>query len=140
MWEQVTPADIQRVRHKLALERTAILSKYAAEIKVLDTQRDELEKFEQLVAAFAQKYLDTETSLSQTTPSEEQPTEALEEQPTEALAIEEQPAPVVAVTTDNDVSKPAAPEARQDVPSPALEITRQVSPNFGIPLRRFVGR
>ena len=56
------------------------------------------------------------------------------------LAIKEQPGPAAAVTTDNNVSEPAAPEARQDGPPPAIEITQQVSPNFGIPLRRFVGR
>jgi hypothetical protein len=133
MWEQLTPADIQRVKHRLALERTAILSRHAAELKTLDTQQDELNKFERIVAAFADKYLNTETSLSQ-------PTIPSEEQPSEALAIEEQPAPAAAVTTNNDVSDPGTPELQQDTPSPALEIVQRVSPNFGIPLRRLVGR
>jgi hypothetical protein len=132
MWEQLTPADTQRVKHRLALERSAILSRHAAELKTLDTQQDELEKFERIVAAFAEKYLNTETSLSQ-------PTIPSEEQPSEALAIEEQPAPAAAVTT-NDVSEPGAPELQQDAPSPALEIVQRVSPNFGIPLRKLVGR
>jgi hypothetical protein len=131
MWEQLTPADIQRVKHRLALERTAILSRHAAELKTLDTQQDELEKFERIVAAFAEKYLNTETSPSQ-------PTTLSEEQPTEALAIEEEPAP--AASTDRDGSEPPTPEAQQDAPSPGLDVVHRVSPNFGIPLRRFVGR
>ena len=131
MWEQLTPADIQRVKHRLALERTAILSRHAAELKTLDTQQDELEKFERIVAAFAEKYLNTETSPSQ-------PTTLSEEQPTEALAIEEEPAP--AAPTDRDGSEPHTPEVQQDAPSPALDVVQPVSPNFGIPLRRFVGR
>src|SRR5260370_36678074 len=101
MWEQLTPADIQRVKHRLALERAAILSRHAAELKTLDTQQDELEKFERIVEAFAEKYLNTETSPSQ-------PTTQSEEQSTEALAIKQEPAP--AAPPDRERSEPPAPE------------------------------
>jgi hypothetical protein len=121
MWEQLTPADIQQVRHGLALERAAILSRHAEELKAQDTQRDEIETLERLVEAFARKYINSETSPSQAaTPSAEQPTPA-----------------VVA-----DASRPAHPEMpQQDAPSPGLQIHQQVTPNFGPhPLRRIIGR
>jgi hypothetical protein len=35
--------------------------------------------------------------------------------------------------------EPTAPQSLQ-VPSPGLQVQQQVSPNFGIPLRRFLGR
>jgi hypothetical protein len=78
MWEQLTPADIQQVRCQVALERAAILSRHAEELKAHDAQQDEIETLERLVEAFAQKYLDTVTSPSQpTTPSEEKPTQVI---------------------------------------------------------------
>jgi hypothetical protein len=78
MWEQLTPDDIQRVRHRLALERAAILSRHAEELKAQDTPRDEIETLERLVEAFARKYINSKTSPSQpTTTSEEQPTPAV---------------------------------------------------------------
>jgi hypothetical protein len=134
MWEQLNQTDIERVKQKLVALHAMTLRRHEEELKALDVQRNEVETLERLAEAVVSRYLQPETSLAP------QPTTRFDEQPTEALAIEEQPAPVVATTTDNDVSKPAAPEARQDAPPPALEITQQVSPNFGIPLRRFVGR
>jgi hypothetical protein len=84
-----------------------------------------------MVAAFAEKYLNTETSPSQ-------PTTLSEEQSTETIAIEAEPAP--AASTDRDGSEPPTPEIQQDAPSSALDVVYPVSPSFGIPLRRFVGR
>jgi ATP-dependent exoDNAse (exonuclease V) beta subunit len=129
MWEKLTPDDIARAKHELSLTRAATLSRHAAELKVLDTQQEEIDKFERLVAAFTQRYLDTETSQPQ--PSEEQPIES--------NALEEHPNPAVAVSSDSSVSEPATSEAQQEAPSTGLAVVQQVSPNFGIPLRRAVG-
>ena len=117
MWEKLTPADIERARHQLAVERGATLSRHAAELKVLDARRDQIEHFEHLVAAFAEKYLAAEAPASEPMPpSDEQPTE-------QATA---------------ETSEPA--EAPRDEPSPVLQVEQPISPNFGIPLRRLVGR
>ena len=56
MWENLTPADLDRVRHKLAQERGAMLSRHAAELKELDERYDEIETLSQLISAFTEKY------------------------------------------------------------------------------------
>ena len=73
---------------------------------------------ERLAEAVASRYLNAESSSTQpSTPSEEQPT------------------PTV-VTNANE---PTAPKDLREASS-GLQVQQQVSPNFGIPLRRFVGR
>jgi hypothetical protein len=134
MREQLNRTDIERVKQKLAALHAITLRRHAEELEALDAQRKEIETLEQLAEVVVDRYLKPETAPAP------QPTTRSDEQPTEVLAIEEQPAPAAAVTTDRDVSEPAASEARQDAPPPALEVIQQVSPNFGIPLRRFVGR
>jgi hypothetical protein len=120
MWEKLTPDDIARVKRKLSLTRAATLSRHAAELKSLDAERGGIEELERLIAAFAEKYTTSGASALQ-------PTTQSEEQPTEAIALEEHAPPA------------ATPEAQQDAPSPGLRVHQQVSPNFGIPLRRAVG-
>jgi len=93
MWENLTPADLDRARHELALERGAMLSRHAAELEELDARYDQIEKLNQLIGAFNEKYLKTNTPI----------------------------------------------EPRGE-PSPALHVEQQISPNFGNPLRRLVGR
>ena len=56
MWENLTPADLDRVKHELARERTAMLIRHAAEVQQLDGRYDEVEKLNQLISAFAEKY------------------------------------------------------------------------------------
>jgi hypothetical protein len=131
MWEKLTPADIARVRHELSLSRAASLSRHAAELKVLDTQQEELEKFESLVEAFATMYLNADASTLTPTGSDEG-------QSTEFAPSTEQLSPAAA--TAEEVSKPAPSDAPQDAATTHLDVQHQVSPNFGIPLRRFVGR
>ena len=121
MWETLTPDDIARVKRKLALTRAATLSRHAEELKSLDAERGGIEELERLIAAFAEKYAASATSAGQpTTPSDEQPNEA--------IAPEEHAPPA------------GAPEAQHDASSPGFRVHQQVSPNFGIPLRRIVGR
>jgi hypothetical protein len=57
MWQQLTPADIARVKHQLSLTRAETLSRHAAELNTLGLQQEEIEEFEVLVAAFSEKYL-----------------------------------------------------------------------------------
>ena len=108
MWEQLTPADIERAKQRLTAQRTETLSRHVEELKALDADQAEMETFERLVAAFAKKHLSP------------QPTTTTEE-PTAA----------------DEVGAPATPEGRRNVPSP-IHIVHPPSPNFGVPLRRFV--
>ena len=118
MWEQLKRSDIELAKQKLEALRSMTLSRHAEELQDLDTQRDDIETLERLADAVATRYLNAESSPAQlSTPSEEQPTPVL--------------------VTDDD--EPTVPEAVQ-VPSPSLQVQQQVSPNFGIPLRRWVGR
>ena len=121
MWERLTPDDIDRARHKLAVERAETLSRHAQQLRDLDIERGSIEELERLIAAFAEKY--TASGVSSLEPV----TEA-EEQSTEAIALVEHAPPA------------ATPAKRQDAPSTGLEVVQQVSPNFGIPLRRILGR
>jgi hypothetical protein len=108
MWEQLTPADIERAKQRLAAQRTETLNRHAGELKALDANQAEIETFERLVAAFAKKHLSP------------QPTTASEEP---------------AVT--GEVGAPATAEGRRNVPPP-IQIVHPPSPNFGVPLRKFV--
>jgi hypothetical protein len=123
MWEKLTPDDIDRARHKLALERAETLSRHAQELRDLDIERGRIEELERLIAAFAEKY--TASGASSLQP---------------VTQSEEHAAPAVAGIADNHVSEPAIPDARQDAPSTGLAVVQHVAPNFGIPLRRIVGR
>jgi hypothetical protein len=113
MWEQLTPADIERAKRHLALERNAMLSRHAAELKELDTQQDQIDELERLVAAFTAKYL---------TP--------------EPTAVEPRQPPL------NEQPPEEAPEHGQSGGEAAaiLRVEQQVSPNFGTPLRKFMRR
>ena len=113
MWEQLTPKDIQRVKQRLAAQRIETLTRHMEELKSLDGDQAEIETFERLVAAFAKKHLIPTTA--QSLPS---------------TASEEQPAAV-------EVGEHSTLDARQDAPSP-IQVIHPPSPNFGVPLRRFV--
>jgi hypothetical protein len=56
MWENLTPADLDRVKHELARERAATLIRHAAEVQQLDARYNEVETLNQLINAFAEKY------------------------------------------------------------------------------------
>jgi len=143
MWKQLTPDDILRVKRDLSYTRVATLSRYAAELKILDTQQEEIEKFERLVATFAEKYLKADKSdVPASRLDEQQSTKVLviEERSTEAPVIEEFVSPPAAVT-DKEAGEPAITKVPHEWPFRTLEIIQQVSPNhLGIPLRRVVGR
>jgi hypothetical protein len=119
MWEQLKRIDIEVAKQKLEAFRRMTLSRHEEELKDLDAQRDDIETLERLAEAVANKYLNAKSSLAQPSiPSEAQPTPAI-------------------VT---DANESTASKALQDAPPPGLQVQQQVSPNFGIPLRKFVGR
>ena len=120
MWEKLTPDDIARARNSWMLTRADTLGRHAQELRDLDDEQDKIEELERLIGAFAEKYASSATTAGQpTTPSNEQPTEA--------VALEEHAAGT------------AASETQQDASSPGLRVSHQV-PSFGIPLRRTAGR
>jgi hypothetical protein len=55
-WERLTPNEIEQARQHVARERAAVLSRQAAELKELDTQQDEIDQLERVIAAFSQKH------------------------------------------------------------------------------------
>jgi hypothetical protein len=113
MWEKLTPDDIAQVRHKLSLRRAETLGRHAAELKTLDTQQEEIEKFEALVAEFTEKYL-----------------HVVKDQSAEALTTTEPAGLPPEGVAAQDAGEPETPE----VP-PRLRVEHRVSQNFGIPLR-----
>jgi len=109
------------VKHKLTLARAATLSRHAAELKTLDTQQEEIDKFAYLISRFAEKYLIADQIVLQPTGSDE----IHENQSTEDREIEER----LILRRDGLAAASEGPWDKQNV-----------SPNFGIPLRKFVGR
>lgn len=57
MWDQVTPADIERAKHRLARSRAEMLIRHEKELNELNVDQDELEILARLIAAFAKKHL-----------------------------------------------------------------------------------
>lgn len=55
-WEKLTSNEIEQARQHVARERAAVLSRQAAELKELDTQQDEIDQLERVIAAFSQKH------------------------------------------------------------------------------------
>ena len=61
MWEQITHADIEQARTELNLRRAETLRRHAEEIQDLDAHLQDIEQFEQVVAAFVEQYMSPET-------------------------------------------------------------------------------
>jgi len=57
MWEQLRPADIERAKRQLAIQRGETLKRHAEELKTLDADEAEIQTFERLVAAFVSKHI-----------------------------------------------------------------------------------
>jgi hypothetical protein len=114
MWEQLRPADIERAKRRLTIQRGDLLRRHAEELKTLDAEQTEVDTFERLVAAFAEKHLAPSAS--------------------EIAATGEMKTPGI------ESGEPSTPDARheQGVP-PRLQVHHQASPNFGVPFRRLVG-
>lgn len=56
VWNQLTPADVQRARHEIDVRRTETLERHAAELKALEVDSAEVDAVEQAIAAFIKKF------------------------------------------------------------------------------------
>ena len=56
MWDQLTAADIERVKRGLATRRAEILTRHAEELKALEADQNEIDAIEKAIAVFTQKF------------------------------------------------------------------------------------
>jgi len=56
VWDQLTPADVERAKHDIDRRRTEMLERHAAELKGLDADRAEVDAVEQAIGAFLRKF------------------------------------------------------------------------------------
>ena len=115
MWEQLRRTDLERAKQKLAELRNITLRRHEEELKQIDAEDAEIETLERMISALKNKYLNPGLTSSQSIT-------ATDEKPNRAAPAEES----------------RFPEARPYTSS--TEIQPQASPNFGIPLRKFVRR
>jgi len=111
MWDELKRADIELARLKLAQLRNVTLQRHAEELKQLDSDEAEIDMLARLAEAITEKYLNGRTH------------------------ADEQANPGEAV---RDTARAEA--EHEGAPPVNLEARQTVSPNFGSPLRRLVGR
>ncbi len=56
MWDQLTAADIERVKRGLATRRSEILARHAEELKAFEADQNEIDAIEKAIAVFTQKF------------------------------------------------------------------------------------
>ncbi|TMJ60325.1 MAG: hypothetical protein E6G81_06750 [Alphaproteobacteria bacterium] len=56
VWDQLTRADVERVKRELGLRRAELLSRHADELRALDAQQTEIDTLEQTIDAFARRF------------------------------------------------------------------------------------
>jgi hypothetical protein len=56
VWDQLTHADVERVKRELGVRRAELLSRHAEELRALDAQQTEIDTLEQTIDAFARKF------------------------------------------------------------------------------------
>ena len=123
MWDQVTPADIERAKAAWAAMRDKILARHQEEIKILEMDGNLLRNLETGLMAFHQRFISppqltavsTETPLSTDAPVADKSAPSVDEKA-------------------NVVTLPPSPE--QDEPGPAGD---DHSPNFVERARKWVG-
>ena len=123
MWDQVTPADIERAKAAWAAMRDKILARHQEEIKILEMDGNLLRNLETGLMAFHQRFISppqltavsTETPLSTDAPVADKSAPSVDEKA-------------------NVVTLPPSPE--QDEPRPAGD---DHSPNFVERARKWVG-
>ena len=111
MWDEIKRTDVELARKKLGELRSVTLQRHAEELKQLDADEAEIDTLARLANTIAEKYLNGDAHT--------------DEGPTPAGAIHKATAPLI----------------KQEESSPAiLEVSQNVSPNFGGPLRKLVRR
>ena len=111
MWDELKRADIELAREKLAQLRNVTLQRHAEELKQLDSDESEIDMLARLAEAITEKYLNSRTRADEQANSRE----------------------AVPDTARAETEHEGAPPVN-------LEVRQNVSPNFGSPLRRLVGR
>ena len=56
VWDQLTPADVQRAKDQIDVRRTEMLERHAAELQALDVDSAEVDAVDQAIAAFINKF------------------------------------------------------------------------------------
>ena len=56
VWDQLTPADVQRAKDEIDVRRTEMLERHAAELQALDVDSAEVDAVDQAIAAFIEKF------------------------------------------------------------------------------------
>lgn len=115
MWEQLTPADIERAKTRAAALRSETLAKHAEELRKLEVEEAEIDTLERLLASFSEKYMRAPNSASG---------------PATDATVE--------FIADNAAGAGASSGGEQDVVPPPLRVEQQVSPNFALPVRRLL--
>ena len=111
MWNELKRTDVELARQKLAEFRSITLRRHEDEIKQLDADEAEIDMLARLADAITEKYLNGRTH----TDGGRTPGDAIQ-----------------------DAASPGI--EREESPPAVLEVSQNVSPNFGGPLRRLVRR
>jgi hypothetical protein len=56
VWEQLTRADVERVKREFGVRRAELLTRHAEELRALDAEQTEIDTFEQAIDTFARKF------------------------------------------------------------------------------------
>ena len=120
MWENLSPADIERAKGELKVQRDAILQRHAAELLALDTDQSELDTLDRLITAFLQTRDGAATEPApEPAPAPEPPPAAAEQE-----AAPDEPPPIA----DPPAAEPPAPpaiSATVEKPLPPRQATRR---------------
>jgi hypothetical protein len=122
MWEQITPADLERAKAAWTAMRAKILARHQEEIKILEMDGNLLRSLETGLVAFHQRFMSppqltavsTETPLSTVAPVADQSAPSVDEKTT-----------VVTLPTSPEPDEPGSAEGH--------------SPNFVERARKWVG-
>lgn len=117
MWEQLTPADIDRAKARAAGLRQETLIRHAEELRALDADEAEIQTIERLITSFAERYMRPVNTGAVADSAPQLPRDDGAIRPTDP--------------------GPGSPDPQQGV-RPGLQIHQQVS-NFGVPARRLLG-
>jgi len=111
MWDELKRTDVELARQKLAELRNVTLQRHAEELKQLDSDESEIDMLARLAEAITEKYLNGRAHADE----------------------HANPGEAVRDTAGAETEHEGAPPVN-------LEVRQTVSPNFGSPLRRSVGR
>ena len=111
MWDELKRTDVELARQKLDELRNVTLQRHAEELKQLDNDESEIDMLARLAEAITEKYLNGRTQADE----------------------QANPGEVIRDTARAETEHEGAPPVN-------LEVRQNVSPNFGSPLRRLVGR